>query len=79
MSILRRSTKQSLLMAVAAMPAFAATAERDVSGNFAIWVFLGFCALIVIAQLLPLIWHLSNKSAEQAAKQEPVLDKVPKN
>lgn len=79
MSVLRGCSKHSVLLAATAMPAFAAQGERDVSGNLAIWVFLGFCALIIIAQLLPLIWHLSSKSAEQASKQEPVPEKAPKS
>jgi hypothetical protein len=32
-------------------PAMAAVEERDPPHNYAIWVFLGFCALIVVAQL----------------------------
>jgi hypothetical protein len=36
-------------------PAFAAVEERDLPHNYAIWVFLGFCALIVVAQFATLM------------------------
>ena len=36
-------------------PAMAAVEERDPPHNYAIWVFLGFCALIVVAQLANLV------------------------
>ena len=36
-------------------PAMAAVEERDPPHNYAIWVFLGFCALIVVAQLATLM------------------------
>ncbi len=35
--------------------AFAAGAREDNSGIF-VWIFLGFCALIVVAQLLPALF-----------------------
>jgi len=37
---------------VSAAPAFAAGARTDHSG-LVVWMFLGFCALIVAAQLIP--------------------------
>jgi hypothetical protein len=36
-------------------PAMAAVEERDPPHNYAIWVFLGFCALIVVAQFATLL------------------------
>ena len=35
-------------------PAMAAVEEHDPPHNYAIWVFLGFCALIIVAQLATL-------------------------
>ncbi|MCP3175776.1 MAG: hypothetical protein AB7F21_02070 [Desulfuromonadales bacterium] len=37
---------------VSVVPALAAAGREDSSG-LVVWVFLGFCALIVVAQLLP--------------------------
>ena len=37
-----------------AAPALAATGREDSSG-LVVWIFLGFCALIVIAQLMPAV------------------------
>ena len=36
-------------------PALAAGEEYDPQTNYATWVFLGFCALIIIAQLATLV------------------------
>jgi hypothetical protein len=36
-------------------PALAAVEEYDPPTNYATWVFLGFCALIVVAQLATLV------------------------
>ena len=36
-------------------PAMAAVEEHDPPHNYAIWVFLGFCALIVVAQFATLL------------------------
>ena len=33
--------------------AFAATAAREDSSGIFVWIFLGFCALIVVAQVIP--------------------------
>ncbi len=79
MSALTRSIKLSLILMATTIPALAAEGERDLSGNLAVWIFLGFCALIIVAQLLPLVWHLSGKRSEQAARREPVMEKLPKN
>ena len=46
--------KNGVLMALcSASSAFAATGVREDNSDIIIWVFLGFCALIVVAQLIP--------------------------
>jgi len=37
------------------VPAMAAVEEHDPPNNYAVWVFLAFCALIVVAQLATLV------------------------
>jgi hypothetical protein len=49
-------------------PAFAAVEERDSPHNYAIWVFLGFCALIVVAQLATLAKRAPRKRSLQMDK-----------
>ena len=39
----------------AVMPAAAAFEERDAPSNYTVWIFLGFCALIIITQIGTLI------------------------
>lgn len=53
--------------------AFAAGAREDNSGIF-VWIFLGFCALIVVAQLLPAVLVMLGfakglKKSEEVAPQ----------
>lgn len=40
----------------AAAPAFAASGARQDNSGFAVWVFLGICALILLVQLLPVLF-----------------------
>jgi len=44
----------TLLGILASVPAFASGGRVDDSGIF-VWVFLGFCALIVVEQLVPAV------------------------
>lgn len=44
----------TLMGILAPVTAFAASVREDSSGIF-VWVFLGFCALIVVAQIVPAI------------------------
>jgi hypothetical protein len=48
------TTVVTVLMGTIA-PAMAAVEERDPPHNYAIWVFFGFCALIVVAQFATLL------------------------
>jgi hypothetical protein len=48
------------------MPALAAAEERDDQSNLAIWVFLGFCALIIVAELGTLL----RRGPEKQSKDE---------
>ncbi|HEY6837439.1 MAG TPA: hypothetical protein VI389_01720 [Geobacteraceae bacterium] len=62
---------------VAALPASAAVDQREPSGDLAVMIFLGFCALIIIAQVLPLVvraWRrVPGQNADKAETvQEPV-------
>lgn len=48
-----------MAMVATTAPAFAAAGNRaDHSGIF-VWIFLGFCALIVVAQLVPALLLLA--------------------
>ncbi|MDD5414349.1 MAG: hypothetical protein PHH96_05955 [Smithellaceae bacterium] len=39
-------------------PVWAAANAREDNSNLFVWIFLGFCALIVVAQLIPAIMVL---------------------
>jgi hypothetical protein len=40
---------------IAPATAFAASGAREDSSGIFVWVFLGFCALIVVAQIVPAV------------------------
>ena len=55
-----------------AAPAMAATGGREDSSDLVIWGFLGFCALIIVGQLLPAFFSFmsAKKVAEQRLQEE---------
>lgn len=50
----RNALTAALLSLLMASPALAAGSRQDSSG-LVVWIFLGFCALIVVAQLVPVV------------------------
>ena len=58
----------SSILATTAIPAFAATEGRSNPTDLIVWGFIGFCALIVIAQITPQIRNL-NKQSKSAAEE----------
>ena len=57
-------------------PAMAAVEEHTPPHNYAVWVFLGFCALIVVAQLANLVKPDPRKRSlemDQAAEHSEAL------
>ena len=55
MSVMKKVIIPGAALVALAVPVLAAADEREPAGNLAVWVFLGFCALIVVAQLFPLV------------------------
>ena len=52
MKLSTRIAAATLALSTLAAPAFAASTRSDHSG-IVVWIFLGFCGLIVAAQLIP--------------------------
>jgi hypothetical protein len=48
-----------MAMVVTAAPAFAAAGNSTSHSGIFVWIFLGFCALIVVAQLVPALLLLA--------------------
>jgi hypothetical protein len=63
-----------------ASSAFAAAGGREDHSSLVVWTFLGFCALIVIVQLLPSLRdaRLAARKEQEAREQENAV-KVPVN
>ena len=53
-----RNICMAMMMALAASPAFAVDTSKTYSSGILVMVFLAFCALIVVAQLMPSIMLL---------------------
>ncbi len=59
---------------IAPATAFAASAVREDNSGIFVWIFLGFCALIVIAQIIPAILLMfgMTKGIANVVKEEMV-------
>jgi len=57
---------------LAPVSAFAASGAREDSSGIFVWVFLGFCALIVVAQVIPAVLLLTGmvKGAVSVVREE---------
>jgi hypothetical protein len=68
MSVFRSSILFVIFLVTSVISAQAASNERVLSGNLAVWIFLGLCALIIVAQVAPMLWQI-NKRSRQLADQ----------
>jgi hypothetical protein len=53
LTIMKRFIMCASILIVNATPVWAAATGREDNSDLFIWIFLGFCALIVVAQLVP--------------------------
>lgn len=68
MSLLIKITLLFAILAITVIPALAVTEGRNHSPDFFVWGFLGCCALIIVAQVVPLIRNV-RKQSKIAAEQ----------
>ena len=68
MSVIKRIIVLFFTLAAMVVPVLAATEERDPPGTLAVQIFLGFCALIIVAQLVPLARQTLHRLSEKRAK-----------
>jgi len=61
LTTLTRITMFSCFMVATAIPAFAAEGRSNPSETI-VWGFLGLCALIIVAQIAPLVRNLKKQS-----------------
>lgn len=73
MSVIKRTISLFSTLAVTlsavVVPALAATEERNPPGELAVQIFLAFCALIIVAQLVPLARQTLRRLSEKKAKR----------
>lgn len=72
--------KYALMMTIGSTSsAFAASSAREDNSGLFVWIFLGFCALIVVAQLMPAVLMMLGfaKAAgkDKAAEPQTVTNK----
>jgi phage-related minor tail protein len=79
-TVMRANGRIASMIAVVvgnAYPAFAASGAREDSSGLAVWIFLGFCALIVLAQLVPaVLMMLGLVKGVAESREEPVKQSV---
>lgn len=65
-------TMATLMGILAPVTAFAASGLREDTSGIFVWVFLGFCALIVVAQVVPAILLMTGmvKGVASVVKEE---------
>ena len=78
MSTLSRNILVSAILSATAIPALAATEERGAPDNLVVWMFLGLCALIIVAQITPLIRNV-RKQSKLASEQTKASEQTHSN
>jgi hypothetical protein len=73
---MRNIITTTIAMLAAATPAFAATAGRIGQSGLFVWIFLGFCALIVVAQVVPAVLLIVGMVKGMVATKETAEAKV---
>lgn len=68
MSGLRKLIVATVAFSCIVTPAIAATLDRGKPSNFVVWAFLTLCALIVVAQVFPLISKIMEETELTAEK-----------
>jgi len=63
-------TLATVIGILAPATAFAASGAREDSSGLFVWIFLGFCALIVVAQLIPAVLLMFGMVKGIAAKRD---------
>lgn len=58
-------------LAITAIPALAVPDSRSLPTDFLVWIFLGCCALIIVAQVVPMILEF-RKQTKLAAEQKKI-------
>ena len=77
MKALTKSVLATLITLSATLPAAAATtAGRADHSGILVWAFLGFCALIVVAQLVPAVLMMFGIAKGVASSKEEAADKA---
>jgi hypothetical protein len=77
MKALTKSVLATLITLSATLPAAAAsTAGRADHSGILVWAFLGFCALIVVAQLVPAVMMMLGIVKGVASEKDEAADKA---
>ncbi len=79
MSVLKRIITPSVTLLAMVMPALAAADEREPPGDLAVGIFLGFCALIIVAQLVPLARQAVRRLTARKAGRVEATERAPEN
>ena len=77
MSVVTKIIIPGAALVTLAVPVLPAAEEREPAGNLAVWIFLGFCALIIVAQLFPLAARMWRRQPDFDAEKVEATDESP--
>lgn len=69
---MKKSIMATILFALMAQPAFAIDTAKTYNSGILILLFVGFCALLIVAQLVPAVLTLFGMTKEVASKSKRV-------
>lgn len=69
---MKKSIMATILFALMAQPAFAIDTAKTYNSGILILLFVGFCALLIVAQLVPAVLTLFGMTKEAASKSKRV-------
>ena len=76
MKTIRKAAGATIAYIAAVTPALAATGAREDHSGILVWAFLGLCALIVVAQVVPAVLMLIGMAKGFARTRHPARETV---
>ncbi len=79
-NIIKRFVMYAGILIGNATPVWAVTTGREDNSDLFVWIFLGFCALIVVAQLIPaamVLFGLVKGVKKETTEAAPAVTEVP--
>ena len=73
MSLFIRKSVLPVILATTATPVLAAEERSTAGSDMAVWIFVGFCAVLILSQIVPAIRNANKRTSEtieEASKEK---------